>query len=890
MNLVVPAALSGTLLGVYIHLRTPAELLLPVLLALMLLLCCRCLYTACRLYIKEESLRDVPAFDVVELPVRSAFNRPPNLSETRNDGPAAEAGESYSQGAPQPYVGRGERSWPFGTKQKPWGSCSSGGGGFPWSAGDFKESTLRSDLTLPRKSLSHFRREESHGLAAREEALADADSQQAFQRTGASTPHLACFPGDATDSGSPGRPGQPGGKLSSAEEASVSEKESLSRRQQTEGWGESENKAGAAPEAVGEEEGGAVAASRREFLPSELLGPARAAPVPLVVDLHLQDASLSDFSHITQFASAAADCDDDASARELCWCCGHVLGEAEETPLPSALRSLEEEEAPTGGPLGRPWGFLQMAWRNACRIFKSPREGSRRTQGGGQQCAASGRRCVRCLFERPSLTEAEFLAGAEDFLLREDEVPGAEGGEAAADICVGLPPQEGEPPQLSGALPSVSEEAQGGALLLSSAVDAGGLRAPRRQSPSLAALGKRVVRLWKCLQKPPPSRVAQHHLLVPLLLLTSVCSLGLREAAKAASLLAGLSVLLVAIVAAGSVQRNIARRLVGEVGREATGDASDGGGGASFSFKKVFLRGGRRFASCVRNGLCSAWGAACLATRPLRRRLRGRRGRAAEGRAARLLNPGAEEAPPGEAAPSRSWREFAAAAGAAPPQSAQAECAVEMMAVTSGRLWTQAAVAAAPKGEIPQHTQTPPHAPRRSRTFSPQGRGSAQAGGLRSSLASCAGEAEEASSPLCGGSPAQRAAEEMAERLLWGPVVGFAAGLVAGVFGVGGGVVIGPLLLALKGEGAAATASCCVVYTAASTALQFFLQGRLLLLPAAALAAAAAATASAGCAASLAIRRVCLGRKSVEAFAVAGALCTGTAVAARAYLRGGFVG
>ena len=137
--------------------------------------------------------------------------------------------------------------------------------------------------------------------------------------------------------------------------------------------------------------------------------------------------------------------------------------------------------------------------------------------------------------------------------------------------------------------------------------------------------------------------------------------------------------------------------------------------------------------------------------------------------------------------------------------------------------------------------------------------------------------------------PTSEEAEQLLHALLAAPFVGLLTGTLAGLVGIGGGLVFSPMLLLLHVDPvvAVATSSACVVYTSSATSLQFLLLGRLHLLPCIILGITAAAAAAAGCLGVHAMRRLFAGRRSFIAFLVAAAIAMATLMTLRRYLHGG---
>ncbi|OEH73913.1 hypothetical protein cyc_03513 [Cyclospora cayetanensis] len=143
-------------------------------------------------------------------------------------------------------------------------------------------------------------------------------------------------------------------------------------------------------------------------------------------------------------------------------------------------------------------------------------------------------------------------------------------------------------------------------------------------------------------------------------------------------------------------------------------------------------------------------------------------------------------------------------------------------------------------------------------------------------------------SETAGGGSSAAEAEQMLCALLAAPLVGFVTGVLAGLVGIGGGLVFSPmLLLLLDPVVAVATSSACVVYTSSATTLQFLLLGRLHFLPCLVFGATAAAAAAIGCLGVHAIRGLCAGRKSYVAFLVAAAIVLATLMTVKRYLHEG---
>ena len=140
-----------------------------------------------------------------------------------------------------------------------------------------------------------------------------------------------------------------------------------------------------------------------------------------------------------------------------------------------------------------------------------------------------------------------------------------------------------------------------------------------------------------------------------------------------------------------------------------------------------------------------------------------------------------------------------------------------------------------------------------------------------------------------GESTSAEEAELLLRALLAAPVVGILTGVLAGLLGIGGGLIFSPVLLLLQLDPvvAVATSSACVVYTSSATTLQFLLLGRLYLLPCLIFGTTAAAAAAAGCLGVHAIRRLCAGRRSFVAFLVAAAVAVATLMTVRRYFTGG---
>ncbi|XP_026192315.1 uncharacterized protein LOC34620193 [Cyclospora cayetanensis] len=89
LNLLVPMALSGTLVGVVVNSLSPPYLLLPLLLAVLLFLCCRSILSAARMYEQEEETRVTEPFDVVSLQTQAMLQGGPLAAP---NGPTSTAG------------------------------------------------------------------------------------------------------------------------------------------------------------------------------------------------------------------------------------------------------------------------------------------------------------------------------------------------------------------------------------------------------------------------------------------------------------------------------------------------------------------------------------------------------------------------------------------------------------------------------------------------------------------------------------------------------------------------------------------------------------------------------------------------------------------------------
>ncbi|KAL8424858.1 hypothetical protein Efla_001663 [Eimeria flavescens] len=120
-------------------------------------------------------------------------------------------------------------------------------------------------------------------------------------------------------------------------------------------------------------------------------------------------------------------------------------------------------------------------------------------------------------------------------------------------------------------------------------------------------------------------------------------------------------------------------------------------------------------------------------------------------------------------------------------------------------------------------------------------------------------------------------AEELLLALLVAPCVGLITGTLAGLVGIGGGL--------LEPAVAVGTSSACVVYTSLATSLQFLLLGRLYVLPCLLFGSTAAAAAAVGCSSLHAVRRLLAGRRSFVGGLVAAAILLATLMTVKRYLR-----